>query len=123
MCHFVGSAIMTHILDKHQCAEKYPANQTSTLLFRPQHPTPGGTPPPGEPPQQVVRGANPGLQLPPRPQAPGGAEQPAGGTSSKAAEGAMEPYKGPFTYDIRTHLSLSHLHYLSVLLYLVLRRF
>ena len=64
-----------------------------TTLCRPQHPTPGGTqtPPPGEPPQQVVRGANPQLQLPPRPQAPG--TEPAGGTPSKAGDPAKEPYK------------------------------
>ena len=70
-----------------------------TSLCRPQHPTPGGTPPPGEPPQQVVggvRGANPGgLQLPPRPQAPGSDPS---GPAGKAAgqEGAKEPYKVTF---------------------------
>ena len=68
---------------------------TKTSPRRPQHPTPGGTPPPGEPPQQVVgvRGANPQLQLPPRPQAPAGAEP---GTPAKAGDpssGAKEPYK------------------------------
>ena len=72
--------------------------------FRPQHPTPGGTPPPGEPPQQVVggvRGANPGgLQLPPRPQAPGSDPSGPGGVAGKAAgqDGAKEPYKVLFKY-------------------------
>ena len=73
-------------------------------LRRPQHPTPGGmsTPPPGEPPQQVIRGANPQLQLPPRPTPPPGAEPgsaaaagaaPAGTPTKADAASAKEPYK------------------------------
>ena len=49
-----------------------------------------------------MRGANPGgLQLPPRPQAPGSDPSGPGGAAGKAAgqDGAKEPYKVLFKYD------------------------